>query len=81
MLETATSVATIHTASPFPASHKRYISGSRPDLRVPYREISLSPTRHGDRVEENPPLPVYDTSGPYTDPEAFKFKRVRHRSG
>jgi len=39
-------------------------------MRVPYREVSLSPTRHGDRVEENPPLPVYDTSGPYTDFEA-----------
>ncbi|WP_035355287.1 phosphomethylpyrimidine synthase ThiC [Edaphobacter aggregans] len=70
MLETATPFATIHTPSPFPASHKRYNSGSRPDMRVPYREISLSPTRHGDRVEENPPLPVYDSSGPYTDPEA-----------
>ena len=70
MLKTDSTFATIHTPSPFPASHKRYISGSRSDLRVPYREISLSPTRHGDRVEENPPLPVYDSSGPYTDPEA-----------
>ena len=33
----------------------------------PYREIALSPTSHRDRIEENPPLPVYDTSGPYTD--------------
>ncbi|WP_035353707.1 hypothetical protein [Edaphobacter aggregans] len=65
MLKTASTFATIHTPSPFPASYKRYISGSRSDLRVPYREISLSPTRHGDRVEENPPLPVYDSSGPY----------------
>ena len=38
-------------------------------VRVPYREITLSDTRHGDHAEANPPLPVYDTSGPYTDPE------------
>src|SRR5438874_268660 len=53
----------------FPSSHKVYITGPRPDIRVPVREISLSPTngRHG--LEPNPPLRVYDTSGPYTDPE------------
>ena len=45
------------------------LTGSRAGLRVPYREISLSATHHSDRTEENPPLPVYDTSGPYTDPE------------
>src|SRR4051812_28983663 len=52
---------------PFPASQKVYIEGSRPDLRVPAREITLEPTtgRYGD--EENAPLRVYDTSGPYTD--------------
>ena len=48
-LETAKIFARIHTPSPFPASHKRYMSGSRADLRAPYRQISLSPTRHGDR--------------------------------
>ncbi|RMG56121.1 MAG: phosphomethylpyrimidine synthase ThiC [Acidobacteria bacterium] len=53
----------------FPASRKVYVQGSRPDIRVPLREIQLTPTsgRFGD--EENPPLRVYDTSGPYTDPE------------
>jgi phosphomethylpyrimidine synthase len=52
----------------FPASRKIYIQGFREDLRVPLREISLTPTsgRHG--YEDNPPLRVYDTSGPYTDP-------------
>ena len=50
-------------------SRKQYLNGYRPGLRVPYRAISLSPTQHRDRQEENPPLPVYDTSGPYTDPE------------
>ena len=36
-------------------------------MRVPYREITLSPTRHSDHTEDNPPVQVYDTSGPYTD--------------
>ena len=52
----------------FPASQKVYVQGSRPDLRVPQREISLSPTSGGYGEEENPPVRVYDTSGPYTDP-------------
>jgi phosphomethylpyrimidine synthase len=69
MLKESSTVSTIRTPSSHPASQKRYLQGSRADLRVPYREIVLSPTRHGDRTEENPPLPVYDTSGPYTDPE------------
>jgi len=54
---------------PFPGSRKIYVSGSRPDLRVGMREIVQSPTR-GRELEENPPIPVYDTSGPYTDPQA-----------
>jgi phosphomethylpyrimidine synthase len=56
--------------SPFPSSRKKYITGRRGDLRVPIREISLSPTHHSKWVEQNPPLPVYDCSGPYTDPDA-----------
>ena len=67
MIETVTTFATITTPAAYPASTKRYMQGSRSDLRVPYREISLSPTLHNDRVEGNSPLPVYDTSGPYTD--------------
>jgi len=55
---------------PLPGSRKVYIEGSRPDLRVPFREISLSPTKTSGADEENPPLLVYDTSGPYSDPEA-----------
>jgi phosphomethylpyrimidine synthase len=69
MLKESPTVSTIRTPSSHSASQKRYLRGSRADLRVPYREIVLSPTRHGDRTEENPPLPVYDTSGAYTDPE------------
>ena len=55
---------------PLPASRKVYRSGPRPDMRVPLREISLSPTTDRNGKQENPPLAVYDTSGPYTDPGA-----------
>jgi phosphomethylpyrimidine synthase len=53
---------------PFPNSRKVHVAGSRPDIRVPMREISLSATLVGDVAEPNPPITVYDTSGPYTDP-------------
>jgi phosphomethylpyrimidine synthase len=66
-LKQSPTFSTIRTPSSYPASHKRYLQGNCGDLRVPYREIALSPTSHRDRIEENPPLPVYDTSGPYTD--------------
>src|ERR1700722_12722528 len=69
MLGNPPTFSTIRTPSSYPASQKRHLDGSRAGLRVPYREISLSATRHSQRSEENPPLPVYDTSGPYTDPE------------
>ncbi|MEX0606794.1 MAG: phosphomethylpyrimidine synthase ThiC, partial [Halofilum sp. (in: g-proteobacteria)] len=55
---------------PFPASRKIYIAGSRPDLQVPLREIALAPTQTADGPQHNPPLPVYDTSGVYTDATA-----------
>jgi len=53
---------------PFPRSQKIYVQGSRPDIRVPMREISLdvTPTAFGGEI--NAPVTVYDTSGPYTDP-------------
>jgi phosphomethylpyrimidine synthase len=69
MPENTPTFSTISTPSSYPASRKRYLQGSRSDVRVPYREITLSDTRHGNHAEANPPLPVYDTSGPYTDPE------------
>jgi len=52
---------------PIPGSRKIHVEGSRPDIRVPMREIALTrtPTLFGG--EDNPPLTVYDTSGPYTD--------------
>lgn len=55
---------------PFPNSRKIYVQGSRKDLRVGMREIEQTPTHTATGIEENPPIPVYDTSGPYTDPEA-----------
>jgi len=54
---------------PFAKSRKIYIEGSRPDIRVPFREISLSDTPSAFGAEQNPPVVVYDTSGPYTDPD------------
>lgn len=55
---------------PIPGSRKIFVAGSRPDLQVPMREIALTrtPTLFGG--EENHPVTVYDTSGPYTDPQA-----------
>jgi len=53
---------------PFAKSRKVYVEGSRPDIRVPFREISLSDTPSAFGAEKNPPVVVYDTSGPYTDP-------------
>ncbi len=57
------------TKQPFTNSRKVYIEGSRPDIQVPFREISLSDTPSAFGAEKNPPVMVYDTSGPYTDPE------------
>lgn len=56
--------------SAFPGSRKVYVEGSRPDIRVPMREIQLSPTSGAAGIQENEPVRVYDTSGAYTDSEA-----------
>ncbi|MGB3621411.1 phosphomethylpyrimidine synthase ThiC [Ketobacter sp. MCCC 1A13808] len=71
--------AQVDTASvqPFPNSRKVYVTGSEPDIRVPMREISLSDTPTDFGGEKNLPVYVYDTSGPYSDPEA----RIDVRSG
>ncbi|MFA7293652.1 MAG: phosphomethylpyrimidine synthase ThiC, partial [Rhodocyclaceae bacterium] len=55
---------------PLPNSRKIYVEGSRPDIRVPMREITQddTPTMFGG--EQNPPIFVYDCSGPYSDPAA-----------
>ncbi|WP_373681378.1 phosphomethylpyrimidine synthase ThiC [Aneurinibacillus soli] len=51
----------------FPNSRKIYVEGSRSDIRVPVREVALSPSQNGEEVVENAPVRIYDTSGPYTD--------------
>ena len=59
------------TTQPFPASSKIHVEGSRSDIQVAMREIALTPTTLQDGTkEENAPVRVYDTSGPYTDPKA-----------
>lgn len=60
---------------PLPNSEKIYVTGSRPDIRVPMRKISQDDTPtdmalSGQSSEKNPPIYVYDTSGPYSDPNA-----------
>ncbi|MEA3154206.1 MAG: phosphomethylpyrimidine synthase [Betaproteobacteria bacterium] len=60
-----------------PNSRKIYVEGSRADIRVPMREIRQSDTPAAMGVEQNPPIYVYDTSGPYTDAEA----KIDIRSG
>ena len=73
----ATSGADGAATQPFPNSRKMYVTGSRPDIRVPMREISLADTPTGMGGEKNAPVGVYDTSGPYTDPDV----RIDLRSG
>ncbi|AOK30137.1 MULTISPECIES: phosphomethylpyrimidine synthase ThiC [Burkholderia] len=56
--------------APLPNSRKVYVTGSQPDIRVPMREITQADTPTNFGGERNPPIYVYDTSGPYTDPDA-----------
>ena len=71
-LEFAAATAAVDTAAvePLPRSMKLYVEGSRPDIRVPMRAISQDDTSASMGAEPNPPVFVYDTSGPYTDPAA-----------
>ncbi|RTZ14168.1 phosphomethylpyrimidine synthase ThiC [Vibrio aquaticus] len=62
------------SVQPYPNSNKVYVEGSRPDIRVPMREISLADSLRGGTKEDpifepNEPVRVYDTSGVYTDPK------------
>ena len=68
MSKTSLEEQNISIMSSFPGSKKVYVAGSRPDIKVPMREIELSPTTGAFGEEENLPVRVYDTSGPYTDP-------------
>ena len=62
---------------PLPNSRKVYVQGSRPDIQVPMREISQDETPASMGAEVNPPIYVYDCSGPYTDPKV----KIDIRSG
>ncbi len=55
---------------PLPNSRKIYVVGSRPDIRVPMREIVQADTDTAFGGEKNPPIYVYDCSGPYSEPQA-----------
>ncbi|WP_374690973.1 phosphomethylpyrimidine synthase ThiC [Accumulibacter sp.] len=55
---------------PLPNSRKVFVVGSRPDIRVPMREITQADTDTAFGGERNPPIYVYDCSGPYSDPQA-----------
>lgn len=62
------------SVQPFPNSRKVHVAGSRPDIRVGMREISLADslvggTKDNPLLEPNEPIRVYDTSGVYTDPD------------
>jgi phosphomethylpyrimidine synthase len=66
--DAATATVDAGAIAPFPNSTKVYIEGSRPDIRVPMRAVAQSDTPASFGGEANPPVFVYDTSGPYTDP-------------
>src|SRR5471030_3041130 len=69
------------SVQPFTRSQKIYVQGTRPDIRVPMREVSLdvTPTDFGGEI--NAPVVVYDTSGPYTDPNVIIDRSEERRVG
>ncbi len=73
----ATALVDSAAIAPLPNSRKIYVQGSRADIQVPMREISQSDTPASMGTEPNPPIFVYDTSGPYTDPNV----KIDIRSG
>ena len=60
-----------HSADPLPNSGRVYVSGNiHPEIRIPFREITLSPTKsYTGRIEANAPVRVYDCSGAWGDPD------------
>jgi phosphomethylpyrimidine synthase len=65
----ATEALSAAVTEPLRGSARIHVTGSRPDLRVPMRAITQSATPATFGAESNPVLAVYDTSGPYTDPD------------
>jgi phosphomethylpyrimidine synthase len=55
---------------PFSGSRKLYVIGSRPDVRVPMREVMLTETLTPHGSQPNDPVQIYDTTGLYSDPNA-----------
>ena len=68
--DSATAAVDQAAITPLPNSRKTYVAGSRPDIQVPMRAVSQSDTAASFGAEPNPPVYIYDTSGPYSDPEA-----------
>ena len=68
--DSATAVVDQAAITPLPNSRKIYLQGSRPDIRVPMRAVSQADTAASFGAEPNPPVYLYDTSGPYSDPDA-----------
>jgi phosphomethylpyrimidine synthase len=66
--DSATATVDKAAIAPLPNSSKLYIDGSRPDIRVPMRKVAQSDTPASFGAEPNPPVYIYDTSGPYSDP-------------
>ena len=77
LFSSATATVDEAAIAPLPNSRKIYVQGSRPDIRVPMREISQADTPASFGAEKNPPIYVYDTSGPYSDPNV----KIDIRSG
>ena len=67
MVQVSEEILNIQGKAVFPASRKVYAPGTQKGVNVPFREITLTPTGGRFGQEENPPMKVYDTSGPYTD--------------
>ena len=68
--DSATAVVDEAAIAPLPNSRKIYIEGSRPDILVPMRAVSQTDTAASFGAEPNPRVYIYDTSGPYSDPQA-----------
>ena len=64
-----TDLLSTEALQPFPNSQKIYVEGSRADIRVPMRQITLAATQTEKGIENNPPVTVYDSSGAYSDPD------------
>jgi phosphomethylpyrimidine synthase len=68
-IKSAENETSVNDDKPLPNSRRIYIDGKQPGVRVPFREISQNQTRNFDNsLEDNPPVRVYDTSGPWGDP-------------